>query len=108
MPPFEEGVLDRLNRSVDLLGAVGRRDEGGLERRGRQVHSAVQEGPEEAGIGSRIGLLRLLERTGGAIAETDAEHRPDALNMEAEPGVPRGIEKAPLQGARGPLESGVK
>src|SRR3954454_6409422 len=55
-----EGGVQAVEGLVDLAVAVGRRHEGGLERRRREVDPALQRGVEEAPEERRVGLLRVV------------------------------------------------
>src|SRR5205823_4151007 len=69
-----------LNGSVDLLVAVGERDEHGFELAGRDVDPAVEQVTEERAVTVRVGALRVVEVAHGLVGHEERRHRADTLD----------------------------
>src|SRR5690606_8855603 len=80
-----EGGARRLDRPFDLRLAMGGRDEGGLELRGRQVDPAVEQGVEEAAEEAEVRAPGRCGVEDLALGEIDRPHASHAVDAVGDP-----------------------
>src|SRR5437867_3869305 len=99
-----EGIGGRPGRVLDVGLGVGERDEGGLELRGCQEHTALTHPVEVAGVARRVGALRRRIVGDGTVAEERREHRADTVDRERDTRLPGALREPALEHRAARLE----
>ncbi len=86
---FSKGGVGGADGLLDVLCAVGSREEGSLELRRREIDALLQHVVKKLAVSLRVGLFHRIpihNRTGG---KEGREHRPDSGLCYGDPGLLR-------------------